>query len=177
MENVSILHSREGHKLITWRRRPPEARLKECGPCTHTPWSLSATLEWLLWNSSPNGPVLGHTVFQGMSLLCSPLPGKAIKLSFLLYQKTLSPRFNSAQVHRGRVFGIKTSMRAKPWVTPELKQTTPTICVLAHNLQKLWVNEKKNKLMTLCSFFTSTFLGASLGVGGLPSLWFPVMFS
>ena len=112
MENVSILHSREGHKLITWRRRPPEARLKECGPCTHTPWSLSATLEWLLWNSSPNGPVLGHTVFQGMSLLCSPLPGKAIKLSFLLYQKTLSPRFNSAQVHRGQVFCINTKVES-----------------------------------------------------------------
>ena len=38
-----------------------------------------------------------------MSPLCSPLPGKARKLFFSTSPKTLSPRFNSALVHRGWV--------------------------------------------------------------------------
>ena len=39
-------------------------------------------------------------VFRGVSLLCPPLPGKAIKPSFLTSPETLSPRFDSAAVHR-----------------------------------------------------------------------------
>ena len=42
-----------------------------------------------------------------MSLLCPPLPGKAIELFFSTSPKTLSPRFNSALVPRGLDFGIR----------------------------------------------------------------------
>ena len=42
--------------------------------------------------------------FGGMNLLYSPLPGKAIKLSFSTSSKTLSPRFDPALVYREAEF-------------------------------------------------------------------------
>ena len=42
----------------------------------------------------------GTLGFEGISLLCSPLPGKAIKLLFSSSPKTMSPRFDSALVYR-----------------------------------------------------------------------------
>ena len=41
---------------------------------------------------------------RGMNLLYSPLPGKAIKLSFSTSSKTLSPRFDSASAYREAEF-------------------------------------------------------------------------
>ena len=110
MEDVSILHSRKDHLKTDWKepekliKRLPETRLKECRPCTHSyqqshPWTMAIKLlTKSFW--------VGHTVFEGRSLLCPPLPGKAIKLFFSTSSKTLSLRFDSAPVHRGWVFGF-----------------------------------------------------------------------
>ena len=57
---------------------------------------------------------MGHTVLRGMSPLCPPLPGKAIKLSFSTSPKTLSLRFNSAPVQRGRAFSINPRVSSLP---------------------------------------------------------------
>ena len=46
-------------------------------------------------------------VFRGVSPLYPLLPGKAIKLSFLTSPKTLSPRCDSAAVHREAKLGIR----------------------------------------------------------------------
>ena len=63
-------------------RRPHETRLKECRFCTHPdpyqqphPWPIVVKL---LTNHSQ----LKHTGFEGISPLCPPLPGKAIKLCY-----------------------------------------------------------------------------------------------
>ena len=50
----------------------------------------SPTLERLLWNSLPNPLSLWHIIFKGTSLLCPPLPGKAIKLFFSTSPQTVS---------------------------------------------------------------------------------------
>lgn len=104
----SILHSREAtawwtrepQKLI---RRPPEAWLKNTRPTYTMNLISNPALEPLLWTSSPNPLRLGHTVFEGMSSLCPPLPGRAIKLFFLLQPKLYLQDSSSALVHRGRV--------------------------------------------------------------------------
>ena len=77
---------KDPNKLI---RRLPEARLKKCRSCTHhgpyqqsCPWSIAIKL-------LAKSPGVG-TSFWGMSTLCPPLPGKAIKLLFSLSPKTLS---------------------------------------------------------------------------------------
>ena len=99
-------------KLI---RRPPRARLKECRPCTHPdpyqqprPWTIA--IKFLTKSrplSRPPPPAqVGTQSFWGMSPLCPPLPGKAVKLIFSTSPKTSSLRFNSAPVHRGWIFGI-----------------------------------------------------------------------
>ena len=44
---------------------------------------------------------VGTCTFEGISLLWSPLPGKAIKLFFSTSPKTLSPRFNLVLGYRG----------------------------------------------------------------------------
>ena len=66
-------------------------------------------LELLLWNSSPDPPKLGHTVFWGLKPTLFPFACKVIKLFFLLYPK-LSPRFSLASVHRGWSFGMRISL-------------------------------------------------------------------
>jgi len=58
----------------------------------------------LLSNSSLTPPGLESIVVQSRSLLCPPFPGKAIKLFFLTHPKLLSPRFDSAPLHRGQGF-------------------------------------------------------------------------
>ena len=108
----SILHSRESQSLTTLRTTETHqetiwAQIKRV-QTLHTPWSLLATPPWtfaikLLTKS----PLAWNTVFEGMSLLCHPLPGKAIELFFPTSPKTLSPRFNSALVPRGLDFGIR----------------------------------------------------------------------
>ena len=45
-------------------------------------------------------PQVGTLGLEGISLLCPPLPGKAVKLSFSTSPKTLSLRFDLASVHR-----------------------------------------------------------------------------
>lgn len=45
-----------------------------------------------------------HIISQGRKPLCSPFPGKTIKLSFSTSLRTLSPRFSSAPVHREAEF-------------------------------------------------------------------------
>ena len=53
---------------------------------------------------------VGHTGFVGMSLLCPPLPDKAMKLFFSTSPKTLPLRFNLTLVHRGQVFGLSGAL-------------------------------------------------------------------
>ena len=43
---------------------------------------------------------MGTLDFEGMSLLCPSLPGKAIKLSFSTSPKTMCPKFNLAPMYR-----------------------------------------------------------------------------
>ena len=88
-------------------KRPPEARLKGCGPW-NTHWSLSSIPPLNHGYKTPHQiPADWGTQFlRGMSPLCLPLPGKAIKLFFSILTRTLSLRFNSAWVHRGWVFSI-----------------------------------------------------------------------
>ena len=45
-------------------------------------------------------PQVGTLGFEGINLLCLPLPGKAIKLSFSTAPKTLYPRRDLAQLYR-----------------------------------------------------------------------------
>ena len=67
----------------TCMRRPPEARLKECRPCTHPdPYQQPLPLKDCYKTPHQMPPRLGHTVFEGMTLPCPPLPGKAIELFF-----------------------------------------------------------------------------------------------
>ena len=107
----------------TQRRRPPEAKSKKPEKlirrgqikgvqALHTPWYLLATLPWNHCYKTPqeNLPVGTHS-FRGMSLLCPPLPGKAINLFFSISPKTLSPRLDLAPVHRGWVFGIPLNFK------------------------------------------------------------------
>ena len=109
----SILHPRE--KVKVWElqepqliRRPPKSRLKESSPYQLILINNPA-LEPLPWNTSPNPSRLGQTIFEGTSPLCSPLPGKEMKLSFSTSLKTLSLRFGLALVYRGQVFSISFS--------------------------------------------------------------------
>ena len=57
----------------------------------------------VLYNKRTNR---GHTIFEGRSPLCPPLPGKVIELSFSTSPKTLSPeiRFGTG-IQRGQAFG------------------------------------------------------------------------
>ena len=65
-------------------RRPQETRLKECRFCTHPDpyqqphtWPIAVKL-------LTNHAQLEHTGFEGISPLCPPLPGKAIKLCYFI---------------------------------------------------------------------------------------------
>ena len=113
MEDVNHLmkHSsfqREGYSLITSRTteaHQAHSRLKECRPCTY-PDPYQQPHPWTTAIELTKSPQVGTHSFEDMSLLCPPLPGKAIKLFFSTSPQTLSLRFNSALLHRGRVFGI-----------------------------------------------------------------------
>ena len=74
----------------------------------HTPWCLLTTPPLNHCYKTPHQSLPGWDtpILRGMSLLCPPLPGKAVKLFFSTSPKTLFPRFDSAPVHRGRDFGI-----------------------------------------------------------------------
>ena len=89
---------------------------KDCRPCTHpnpyqqpcTPILISNPVPLLNYKTPHNllHSRLGHTVFEGTSLQCPPLSDKAIKLFVSTSPRTLPPRFDSALVYRGQVFGI-----------------------------------------------------------------------
>ena len=119
MEDVNYLmkHSsfqRKGHSLITSRTTEAHQETTwgqiEGMQALHTPWSLAATPPsnhcYKTSHQIPSG--WGHTVFEGTSPWRPPLPGKAITLFFPTSPETLSPRLDLAQVHRGRVFSIKS---------------------------------------------------------------------
>ena len=90
--------SKEGKRI----RRPSEARLKGCRPCTH-PDPYQQTWPWAAATKLLNNPPgLGHMTFEGTSPPCRPLPGKAIRLFFSTSHQTLSLRFDSALVHRDK---------------------------------------------------------------------------
>ena len=105
MEDVPERRSQfDKHKKLI--RRPPEVRLKEGRPCTHPdpyqqpcPWTIAMKL-------LTKSPKLDTEFWEARACCVPPLPGKAIKLFFSTSSKTLSPRFNSALLHRGRVLGI-----------------------------------------------------------------------
>lgn len=70
------------HDLI---RRPPEARLKEYRPCTHT-----LTPEPCLGTTAvklPPNPQAGTHSFKGIILLHPTLPGKTVELFLSLHPK------------------------------------------------------------------------------------------
>ena len=90
MEDVSVLHFRLKEALHTFR------------PYTHPtphqqprPWAVAIKLL-----SKPSQ--VRTQFFRARSLLCSPLPGKAIKLFFTASPKTLPPRFSVVPVYRGQ---------------------------------------------------------------------------
>ena len=67
--------------------RPPEARLKEWRPCTH-PDPYQQLYPWIIViKVLTKSPQVGTHSVEGMSPLCPPLLGKAIKLYFLLHPK------------------------------------------------------------------------------------------
>ena len=115
----SILHSREGHSLITLRTREAHqettwGQIKGV-QALHTTWSLSAAPPLNHCYKTPHQiPLCWDTVLRSTSPLCPPLPGKTIKLFFSTSPRTLSLRFDSAPVHRGRVFDISVK---KSWFT------------------------------------------------------------
>ena len=81
---------------------PDISGLKECGPFMHpVPYQQPRplTIKFLT-----NPPGLGHS-FEGISLLWSPLPDKAINLFLSTSPKTLSLRFNSVSGTEAR-FGF-----------------------------------------------------------------------
>ena len=52
------------------------------------------------YNTSPYVSKVGTDGFEGISPVCPPLPGKAIKLSFSTSPRTLSLRFDLALLYR-----------------------------------------------------------------------------
>ena len=90
MEDVNYLiklssFQREAHQETTWGQIKGMQGL-------HTPRSLSATPPLSHCYKTPHQilPSVGHTVLKGMSPLCPPLPGKAVKLFFSTSPKTVS---------------------------------------------------------------------------------------
>ena len=123
MEDINYLmkpssFQREGHSLITLKiteAHQETTRVQIRGmQALNTPWSLWATLPSSHCYKTPHqiAPRLGHTVFDGTSPLRPPLPGKAINVFFYTSLETLSPRFDSALGHRGRVFRISNNSGA-----------------------------------------------------------------
>ena len=78
----------------------------------HAPWSLLAT-PLLDYKTPHKRPRVGTHSSEGISLLCPPLPGKAIKLFFCTLPKTPSPRFNSVPVYRGQISASVTGKQAQ----------------------------------------------------------------
>ena len=66
-------------------------------PLEECPWADHTFFYYKTWHYLSQ---VGIHDFEGMSLLFPPLPGKAIKLSFSTPPKTLSPRSDSALVHK-----------------------------------------------------------------------------
>ena len=102
------MYQREGHSMITMKliRRPPEARFKECRPCTHPdfyqqpcPWTIAVKL-------------LTKSSWAGMQFLrhepaVSPFSWQSNKaILFYVTQNSVSERFYLAPVHRGQVFSV-----------------------------------------------------------------------
>ena len=104
---------REGHSLIILRITdiPQNAWNQIKGTqAPYAPWSPFATLPLNHCYKTPHQILLGwHTVFEGMTPLFSPLPGKATKLFLSIWSKTLFLRFDLAPVHRGQIFSSKLS--------------------------------------------------------------------
>ena len=62
------------------------------------------TPSWNHYCKTPHYPLKVRThSFEGISLLCPPLPGKAVKLFFSTSPKTLSLRFNAVLGYRGQI--------------------------------------------------------------------------
>ena len=107
-----ITETRAAHQEATC------SQFKVCRPCTH-PDPCQQILLWTIARKLlTNIPPGWNTWFlRGMSLLCSPLPGKAIKLFLSTSPKTLSLWFNLVLVHRGWVLGnITAGWDCKGWV-------------------------------------------------------------
>ena len=97
---------RESHSLIT---SVTEAHLKttwgQVEGCTPLILIINPILEPFLYSSSSNPPKWDTRIFfEGISLLCSPLPGKVIILFF-----SLSPKTQSRVRCRGQVSGNTSS--------------------------------------------------------------------
>ena len=115
--NYLMKHSsfqREGHSLITMRTREGHqttwSQIKGM-QALHTPWSLSQLHPWTMAiKPLTKSPQVGTHSFWGTSPPCPHLPDKTMKLFFSTSPKTLSPRFSSAPVCRGRIFSIKNEM-------------------------------------------------------------------
>ena len=138
-------------KLI---RRPPGGQIKGV-QALHTPWSLSATLPLNHLSKTPHHVLLSwYTSSEGTSPLCVPLPGKAIKLFFSTSPKTLSPRFNSALVHKGPVFVVTTRVC---WLFDHLMNTSPS-----------------NKVTTDKTPVTAMLPEGLLGLLSRPYLWYRI---
>ena len=124
MEDVNYLmkHSsfqKKGHSLITWKTTEAlsgdHLRLdwRNIG-LVHTSILIRNLALKTIAIKLTKSFWAGHTVFEGLSPLCSLLPGKAIKLFFSPSSKILSPRFNSVLVHRGQVLatGRESTIKA-----------------------------------------------------------------
>ena len=111
----------------------------------------------------PQAGILG---FEGLSPLHSPLPGKAIKLFFYVSPETLSLRFNSALVHRGEAFDIKTSgeiwtpfwwrkWAGLHWWSWFNSHWTSSLCLLSWNVWIIPLLPARQHLSSLRTAFTS----------------------
>ena len=69
------------------------------GPSEECPWADTSFLNHY-YKTCHYCSKAGTHSFEGISRLCSPLPGKAINLSFSTSPKTLSPRTDLAPVYR-----------------------------------------------------------------------------
>ena len=97
--------------------------LMDCSlPGSSIPGILQAgILEWVTisfsnyYKAPRQIPQVGARHFEDLSPLYLSLPGKAIELFFSTSPKTLSPSFDSALLHSGRVFGSTMTQAGLPW--------------------------------------------------------------
>ena len=104
-EKLTVCCPQAGRPQTNWNRRmmrltPTFLTANQSEECS---WADHTLSEPLRWNTLPRPPGQ-HTQFEGIRLLRSSLPGRAIKLFFSTSPQTLSLRFNLVLGYRGLIW-------------------------------------------------------------------------